>query len=165
MLANKHGVQRGLAKQTLRPACKQFDGQRRDLTPATCCCCRGGVVRLGPLAVPSKDDPIIGESTAFGNHNESDVVAFNQNYAFKRDGCATRCLPPRAQPQACARLDACLTDALCLTHRPLSKFVLYKAWYYDGEWHDPGELKGIQAWCVLQCPHAWRSHALAPALG
>jgi hypothetical protein len=29
---------------------------------------------------------------------------------------------------------------------PLSQFILYKAWYYDGEWHDPGELKGLQTW-------------------
>uniref|UniRef100_A0A383VG82 Uncharacterized protein n=1 Tax=Tetradesmus obliquus TaxID=3088 RepID=A0A383VG82_TETOB len=29
---------------------------------------------------------------------------------------------------------------------PLSRFTLFKAWYYDGEWHDPGELKGLQTW-------------------
>jgi hypothetical protein len=29
---------------------------------------------------------------------------------------------------------------------PLSQFTLFKAWYYDGEWHDPGELKGLQSW-------------------
>jgi hypothetical protein len=29
---------------------------------------------------------------------------------------------------------------------PISRLTLYKAWYYDGEWHDPGEFKGIQAW-------------------
>ncbi len=27
---------------------------------------------------------------------------------------------------------------------PISRLTLYKAWYYDGLWHNPGELKGIQ---------------------
>ncbi|KAF6256750.1 hypothetical protein COO60DRAFT_1528060 [Scenedesmus sp. NREL 46B-D3] len=31
-------------------------------------------------------------------------------------------------------------------HGPLSRFTLFKAWFYDGEWHDPGELKGLQSW-------------------
>lgn len=28
----------------------------------------------------------------------------------------------------------------------LSRLTLYKAWFYDGAWHNPGEFKGIQAW-------------------
>jgi hypothetical protein len=32
------------------------------------------------------------------------------------------------------------------TYGPLSRFTLFKAWYYDGVWHDPGELKGLQSW-------------------
>lgn len=34
---------------------------------------------------------------------------------------------------------------------PVSRLTLYKAWYYDGAWHDPGEFKGIQAWWVQVC--------------
>jgi hypothetical protein len=33
-----------------------------------------------------------------------------------------------------------------LRYGPISRLTLYKAWYYDGAWHDPGELKGVQAW-------------------
>jgi hypothetical protein len=33
-------------------------------------------------------------------------------------------------------------------HGPISRLTLFKAWYYDGEWHDPGELKGMQSWCA-----------------
>lgn len=31
-------------------------------------------------------------------------------------------------------------------HGPLSKLTLYRAFFYDGIWHDPGELKGMQFW-------------------
>lgn len=31
-------------------------------------------------------------------------------------------------------------------HGPISKFTLYRAFFYDGHWHDPGELKGMQFW-------------------
>lgn len=29
---------------------------------------------------------------------------------------------------------------------PITKVTMYKAHFYDGEWHDPGELKGFQFW-------------------
>lgn len=29
---------------------------------------------------------------------------------------------------------------------PISRLTLYKAWFYDGVWHNPGEFKGIQTW-------------------
>jgi hypothetical protein len=31
-------------------------------------------------------------------------------------------------------------------HGPITKFTLYRAFFYDGIWHDPGELKGMQFW-------------------
>ncbi len=36
------------------------------------------------------------------------------------------------------------TTLIYLTHGPITKITLYKAWYYDGAWHNPGELKGIR---------------------
>lgn len=33
-------------------------------------------------------------------------------------------------------------------HGSISRLTLWKAWYYDGAWHDPGELKGLQMWCA-----------------
>jgi hypothetical protein len=29
---------------------------------------------------------------------------------------------------------------------PLTNVMLLRAYFYDGEWHDPGEFKGLQTW-------------------
>jgi len=29
---------------------------------------------------------------------------------------------------------------------PITRVTMYKAHFYDGLWHDPGELKGFQFW-------------------
>ena len=29
---------------------------------------------------------------------------------------------------------------------PITALELCKAWFYDGAWHDPGELKGVRTW-------------------
>ncbi len=33
------------------------------------------------------------------------------------------------------------------SYGPISRVTVYKAWDYDGMYHDPGELKGLQFWC------------------
>jgi hypothetical protein len=39
-------------------------------------------------------------------------------------------------------------------HGPITRLTMYRAFFYDGIWHDPGELKGLQFWWVVGLPAA-----------